>query len=246
MAKKLLKIIHISDPHIMADPMKQLQGVKTTDTLRRVVKAIQEESADLILCTGDISEDGSIESYERFKSLIQPLKMPLKLLHGNHDHFQNLSTVLKSHYVDNMMPFPDINCTFVYMDTVVPGEIHGWVSDAELTRVSKLCENLTSQKIYLLSHHPLVKTGTGLIDQYMTQNSAEVLQKLSMIDYHLFGHVHHQYDLHVGQTRFIAAPSTAMQFKKHLDHLEVEHQVGYNTYVMSENYFEMKTTWIDE
>ena len=40
---------------------------------------------DAILVSGDLSEDGSLESYHTFKEIIGRLEAPLYVIPGNHD-----------------------------------------------------------------------------------------------------------------------------------------------------------------
>lgn len=71
-----IKLIQITDTHLFAAEDGSLLSVNTADSFAAVVAAIGEEQVefDAILATGDISQDHTPESYQRFVRGIQPLK----------------------------------------------------------------------------------------------------------------------------------------------------------------------------
>ncbi len=55
------RLIQISDIHLLADQQGELLGVKTEDSFQAVVHLLKQEknNIDLILLSGDLSQDGS-------------------------------------------------------------------------------------------------------------------------------------------------------------------------------------------
>ncbi|WP_176440383.1 metallophosphoesterase, partial [Boseongicola aestuarii] len=83
-------ILQISDTHIVSEGALVSGRLDTSDALARLVARItgirdQIGPIDALLVSGDLSDDGSAESYERFKSLIAPLGLPTFVITGNHD-----------------------------------------------------------------------------------------------------------------------------------------------------------------
>ena len=67
-------ILHISDTHIVPDGALVSGRLDTADALARLVERIsgirdQIGPVDALLVSGDLSDDGSAESYARFKAL---------------------------------------------------------------------------------------------------------------------------------------------------------------------------------
>ena len=62
------RVLQITDPHLMAGERETLLGVRTRDSLRAVVQAAQARRpvTDLLLATGDLSQDGSEQAYHEF------------------------------------------------------------------------------------------------------------------------------------------------------------------------------------
>ena len=57
-------VVQLSDSHLFANADGRLLGMKTDDSLQQVMRAVATEqpNIDLLLCSGDISQDGSILS----------------------------------------------------------------------------------------------------------------------------------------------------------------------------------------
>ena len=87
-------ILQISDPHIAKNGELISECLDTVSALRRLVVRISEVQLevgpiDAILVSGDISDDGSAESYELFKSVLKTLNLPYSL-------FQEIMTSVMS------------------------------------------------------------------------------------------------------------------------------------------------------
>ena len=75
-------ILQISDTHIVPEGALVSGRLDTADALARLVDRInsirdQIGPIDALLVSGDLSDDGSAESYARFKTLIAPLDLPI-------------------------------------------------------------------------------------------------------------------------------------------------------------------------
>ena len=56
-----LRVLQLTDPHLMADPAGALLGVNTRDSLDAVIAQVLRDHGqpDVILATGDIAQDAS-------------------------------------------------------------------------------------------------------------------------------------------------------------------------------------------
>src|SRR3990167_2338260 len=101
MAKSPIRVVQISDIHLFKDTTKALLGVKTQDSFQAVFDLIKEQkdTIDLMILTGDLSQDGSIESYQRLAEMINQLNIPTYFVPGNHDDEKTFATV----YPDGML-----------------------------------------------------------------------------------------------------------------------------------------------
>ena len=93
-----IKLLQITDTHLFAADEGSLLSVKTVDSFNAVVADVLRRNVafDYILATGDISQDHSAESYQRFANGIEPLEKDCFWLPGNHDYKPNMGSVLPS------------------------------------------------------------------------------------------------------------------------------------------------------
>ena len=80
-------LVQLSDSHLFADGAGKLLGMDTQDSLQRVIERVLQEQPqiDLILASGDLSQDGSAESYQRFREMTAAITAPARWFPGNHD-----------------------------------------------------------------------------------------------------------------------------------------------------------------
>lgn len=65
-----LRILHLSDTHLTGDGALHYGTVNTREHLQRVLAMVEHRPIDLIVCSGDVSDDGSIASYEIARDVI--------------------------------------------------------------------------------------------------------------------------------------------------------------------------------
>ena len=80
-----LKVVQVSDCHVSSKPNSDYRGIKAGSTLESLLPAIRALQPDLLLLTGDVSEDASDESYERVSSMLSCFEAAVLALPGNHD-----------------------------------------------------------------------------------------------------------------------------------------------------------------
>ena len=76
----MTQVLQISDTHLVQEGALVSSTLDTAGPLRRLVVRItelQEEvgALDAIIVSGDVSDDGSPESYELFKSILSPFNL---------------------------------------------------------------------------------------------------------------------------------------------------------------------------
>ncbi len=175
-----MKVIQISDTHICRDPKSRIFGlVNTYETLIDVIAKIKDESPDFVIATGDLSQDGSIESYQRLKDLLLTLACDVFIIEGNHDNPDLMNKVLiggnitrqKYHYTDHG--------TFIFCSSFKENSDSGFISQSDLIHLEKQLNKFTN--CIPVIHHHFVKLNT-FIDKFILENSIDLL---NMFDYKL-------------------------------------------------------------
>ena len=223
-----IKLVQLTDTHLFAPSNGSLLSINTQDSFRAVVDGIVSQGFDYqaILATGDISQDHSAESYQKFESGIQPLEKPCYWLPGNHDFKPNMGSVL---------PSPQIQCVehvllgdnwqMVMLDSQVVGVPHGRLSDQQLDLLEqKLTEFPERNTLVLLHHHPLL-VGSAWLDQHNLKDADQfwdVVQQHTNVKAVLCGHVHQDMNRDHYGVQVMATPSTCVQFKPNSDDFAVD------------------------
>lgn len=225
-----IKLVQITDTHLFAPSDGSLLSVNTLDSFRAVVAEIlnQKTEFDAILATGDISQDHSRESYQRFAEGIAPLQKFCFWLPGNHDYKPSMGSVLPSQQiVDLKHALLGEHWQIILQDSQVEGVPHGRLSEQQLSLLeSKLSEHPDRHTLILLHHHPFL-VGSAWLDQHTLKESGEfwnVISEHQNVRAVLCGHVHQDMDrIHQG-VRVMATPSTCVQFKPQSDEFALDPQ----------------------
>ena len=210
-----VKFIQVSDSHLFGDANKQLIGVNTDASLRAIVAlAAKEKNVTGILATGDLSQDSSLESYQRFVEILSDLKLPIYWLPGNHDNARYFHEPAKNFPLSSRSIIETGNWRILLLDSVIPGEESGRLAATELDYIKKNVHEDGKHHLLVLHHQPL-PCGSAWLDTMKLDNSNEFLRVIAgkpSIRAVLYGHIHQAGQKEVSGTQFISTPSTCFQF----------------------------------
>ena len=209
-------LVQLSDSHLFAEADGKLLGMDTCDSLWRVIERVLQEQPriDLILATGDLSQDGSQASYERFRSLTAAIEAPARWLAGNHDEIPPMRAACNGSML--LEPVIDLGTwRIVMLDSSIPGAVPGFLADSQLELLEQaLSEAPQRHHLICLHHHP-VSIGCRWMEPIGLRNPDALF---AILDRHpqaralLWGHVHQEFDQRRGDLRLLASPSTCVQF----------------------------------
>lgn len=213
---KCLRVLQLTDPHLMADPQGTLLGVNTRDSLDAVIAQVLKDrpAPDLVLVTGDLAQDASKAAYQELSRKLSVFDGPVLWMSGNHDDSE---LVIR-------MAGADASCKhlivggwqFVLLDSSVHRKVHGQLTPAELAFLeTTLSENPSLPTLVALHHHP-VEIGSGWMDTIGLKNRDEfwqVVDRFPQVQVVLWGHIHQEWDQMRDGVRLLASPSTCIQFK---------------------------------
>ncbi|GAB3371125.1 metallophosphoesterase family protein [Azotobacter armeniacus] len=231
-ADSSLLLVQLTDSHLFADPEARLLGMQTQDSLQRVIELVRREQPqiDLVMASGDISQDGSAESYARFLQLCAPIAAPLRWIPGNHDAREAMRQA--SAGSDWRQPVVDLgNWRIVLLDSVIPGAVPGFLERSELALLEQaLAEAPERHHLVCLHHHP-VSIGCHWMEPIGLRNAEvlfSVLDRFPQVRALLWGHVHQEFDRMRCGVRLLASPSTCVQFTPGSEDFSVSDQApGY-------------------
>ncbi|MFC4277450.1 phosphodiesterase [Achromobacter aloeverae] len=212
-ADRPVLLIHLSDAHLCADATLML-GVDTEASLRAVIDQARREhgDADLLLATGDLSQDGSESAYRRFARIVGELGLPVRCLPGNHDAPTVLARAL-GHWTK---PVSDVGAwRVIALDSTVAGSNAGHLDRHQLELLDTAAAGAGPRPVLVALHHNAVPMTPDWHDTMMLDNATELFRHLGRwrnIRVLLWGHVHQEFDRRRGNMRLLATPSTCFQF----------------------------------
>ncbi len=214
-------IVQITDPHLFGDADGRLLGLNTRESLEKVIDKVlaEQPQIDLLLITGDLTQDGSVESYEAFKQMSGRIKAPTRWFAGNHD--EPLAMEEAALGTDLLEPIIDIgNWRITLLNSAVPGSVPGFLPESELMLLAQsLSEAPQRHHMICLHHHP-VSIDCKWMEPIGLRNPRalfEVIERFPQTRALLWGHIHQEIDQPLGDLRLLATPSTCIQFKPRSD-----------------------------
>ncbi|WP_020076588.1 metallophosphoesterase [Cryocola sp. 340MFSha3.1] len=189
-----LRILHLSDTHLYGDGRLHYGIVDTLAALDRVLaRASSLEAVDLIVASGDLSDDGSAASYRKLKATLEPWAAErgaaVVYAMGNHDLPEGFEEVLGARETETTVR----GFRVVTVDTSVPLAGYGRVEEAQLDRLRDLLATPSESGTIVVLHHPPVTPTTVLFESLRLVDSQPLLDTLSEGDVRLIlaGHYHH-------------------------------------------------------
>lgn len=223
----MIRILHVTDPHLFADPEGSLRGLATHASLQRVLNHYQAGDwlADRVVITGDLIQDDSAEAYDRFRELLLPLNMRMHCVPGNHDVRELMRRVCCAPPFSYCAHEEVGNWLIIGLDSCITGDAGGLLTEEELHRLSDTVTHSSAKHVMVCLHHPPVDMGSAWLDTVGLRNGEDVLnhlQSLGRVRLAVFGHVHQPYDQEHHGIRIIGTPSTCRQFLPGSDDFAVD------------------------
>ncbi len=225
-------LVQLTDSHLFADADGKLLGMNTHDSLQRVIERVLDEQpqVDLILASGDLSQDGSVASYQRFRQLHEQIPAPARWFAGNHDELPAMQAACAGS--DLLQPVTDLgNWRIILLDTSIPGAVPGHLSAAQLALLSAALSDAGERHVLVTFHHHPVSIGCRWMEPIGLRNPDAlfaVLDGFPNVRALLWGHIHQEFDQLRNGVRLLASPSTCVQFAPGSEEFQVDQEApGY-------------------
>ena len=223
-------MVQVSDCHLFASTEGKLLGLNTQYSLDRVLELIQAEqpAIDLILATGDLAQDSSLEAYQRLDGALSAFGVPTYWIEGNHDKPAPMLQALKGHHAEmGPLVIERGEWTIIMLDSTIPGEVPGELYDDDIEFLRRSLKNAAGQHIMVCLHHHPIPMGCKWLDTQVVASSDrffETIDREPRVRAVVWGHVHQEFDGERNGVRLFAVPSTCVQFKPHSDDFAVDKQ----------------------
>jgi Icc protein len=207
----LLRVIQVSDCHLSRDPKTPYRGQNADRNLSSLLPAIRRWQPDLLLLTGDVSEDASAAAYGRVAAQLSTAGAPVLALPGNHDDPALMRRYFPLGPWDGPHTYTSRNWLLVLLDSTEPGCVAGAFSDSYLEQLERFLRKGPDQHVLLALHHQPVPVNSQWIDRYGLE-PAEAFWDL--IDRHprvrciTWGHVHQDFEALHRTVTLLGSPSS--------------------------------------
>ena len=213
-------IAHISDTHISEPDPSVPHTLERISVLESFVDYVRnlDELPDLILHTGDVSQNGKLEEYEIVKSLMKNAGVPVFFALGNRDLDVNLFESLKvlgdaklacGFLIYSIDSFP---VRLIAMDTQKRNSRVGTTCSLRLSILDKLLKEQPRTPTAIFMHHPAFQVPTSKYPfQFSDTTAADSF--MQMVESHrqvvqLFcGHMHRQFSVKLKTCSALVTPS---------------------------------------
>ncbi len=221
----MARFLHLSDLHAVA-PGTLASGVLDTGALlRAAIDRLTEQfealgPLDAVLVTGDISDDGSHESYALARAELDRIRLPLLVIPGNHDArepmraaFSDLPQIPATGLIDWSTEVGDTLA--IGLDTLVEGQGGGILRPQSLTHLAEALSVAGPRPVIIALHHPPLRTGIGFMDAIGLESTAGLEQALAAARTDVTvvaGHVHGVHHGRIGRHIVATAPAVCSAF----------------------------------
>lgn len=212
-SNKKLRIAALGDIHIKSD--SKFIGFENYETLN--------QTADILLLCGDLTNIGTIEEAKILSSLLRKLHIPVAGVFGNHDYqsdqYEEVRKILKEDghliFLDET-PFELKNIGFVgvkgfgggfdnhmlsaFGEPVLKQYVHEVVNES-LQLESLLSQLQTEKKVVIMHYSPIKETCIGEPEEiYSFLGSSHLVEPINNLNVNLVFHGHAHYGTHEGKT----------------------------------------------
>lgn len=176
-----LRILHLSDTHFSGDGGRHYGVVDTAEHLRRALSHVAHLTFDLVVVSGDVSEDGSEVSYRQVLDAVATWTLArgarAVFAMGNHDQRSAFRAVLGSGQPDaDERPLPGVDLDrpvasvvvqdgwrVVVLDSSVPGAGYGALDPEQLSFLRDVLSEPAAHGTVVVVHHPPLPAQTDLL-----------------------------------------------------------------------------------
>ncbi|MFV2093737.1 MAG: phosphodiesterase [Hyphomicrobiales bacterium] len=214
-------IAQISDTHVKAKNVRLFGEIDVYDHFAKLVACIEalDPKPDIVLHTGDITNDGEAADFEVAVECLSRLSMPVIITMGNHDRRETARAALghlpgiprQGRFAYSIEDYP---VRIVMADTLVEGVSAGELGAGQLRWLNETLAAQPDKPTFVGLHHPPFDTGIGFMDRIGLRDRSElaaVISRHRQVKRVLAGHVHRPFTAAFGGTIAMTCPGAAHQ-----------------------------------
>jgi Icc protein len=213
----VVRLVQVTDSHIFADPEGCLLGLNTRESFEAVCARVEREEwrPDALLATGDLAQDASPEAYQYLNDYFQKMQIPSFWIAGNHDNPDAMEMYLSNGRVSAAKHLLIGHWQVILLDSSVLNKVYGELDDSQLEFLEKSLTRHKDKHSLVVLHHQPIQIGSEWLDNIGLKNHQafrRIIGKHKNAKAVLWGHVHQEFNEIIDGVRWIASPSSCVQF----------------------------------
>lgn len=228
MDKKFIRILQVTDPHFFANKEGTLLSLNTFKSFSAVLQLLEhfseQHTPELIVLTGDLSQDYSVQSYLLLADCLKNSTVKIAWIPGNHDDPTIMQNTLAQTQLLPAKHFLLQKWQVILLNSQQPGEVAGLLAKDQLDFLKNNLSHYQHHTVVMLHHHVL-PLGVTWLDRLNLVNSAEFLQLIDQypqVKSVICGHVHQASSQSRNGVLFLSTPSTCIQFRPNSDRFALD------------------------
>ena len=212
-----LSLLQITDLHILPDFNETYLGINTEHYFHAVLDLAfaKHHHFDLILVTGDLTQEPCAGSYQRILQKLESTNTPCICLPGNHDDYGLMQQIFNTGRVNCRKQVLFANWQLICLNSQIPGSQGGRISEQELLFLEDCLTSYPNHHALIAVHHHFLGTKSPWMDTMIIENSEVFLaitKRYPQVKAITTGHIHQVMDITTGSVRVLGTPSTCFQF----------------------------------
>jgi Icc protein len=192
----MLKIVQLSDLHCRSGESFPREKLQTA------VNEINEYDPDLVVVTGDLTEDGFKNECEEAKRFLDEIAAQKMMVPGNHDMKYTGHLIFQQFFSSptSFMENGELACFCA--NTARPDKEEGRFGQDQMNTLTEHLSNLQGKRKVVAMHHHLIPIPDTGLERATIEDAGDVLKLLSSLNVNLVlcGHRHRPWLWRLGST----------------------------------------------
>jgi 3',5'-cyclic-AMP phosphodiesterase len=235
-----IKLIQLTDSHILADPEALLwNNLNTRKSMAAVLNELRQLPfpGDVVIISGDLAEKAEPEAYQWLLDHCHGLNLPVYCLPGNHDDPALMGKILNYANVSTRPLIILKNWQLILLNSAAPRQHRGYLDRTQLKFLNCSLTQRPDLNALIFLHHPPVRIGSSWMDTMGLDNAVEffaILDQYPQVRGIIWGHIHQEFYAERRGVYLLGSPSTCVQFVPGSEHFQLEQLgPGYRELILS-------------
>lgn len=200
-----MMLVQLSDIHVGPQFRKEV--------FEKAVEEVNRLNPDAVIVTGDLTENGILDEFERVKEYLKKIKNKnIIVLSGNHD-YRNTGYLLFKKYFPSKTIHEFDDAVIITLGTARPDRDEGEVGYRQNLWLARTLSKYTNKTKIIAMHHHLISIPDTGSDRIIVLDAGDVLQSAltAKINLVLCGHKHRPWIWNLGPLTIAYAGTTSSE-----------------------------------